>query len=199
MSRTAEIKRATRETQIALRLDLDGGGQARAQTPLPFLSHMLEALGRHAVFDLAVEAQGDIEVDPHHTIEDVGLVLGQALTQALGDRRGIRRYGDALVPMDDALAQAAIDLSGRPAFVWRVPPLEGRLVGTFDAGLAKEFFQALAVEGRMNLHLTLCYGENAHHIVEALFKATARALWAAVAHDPRVGGVPSTKGTLTPA
>jgi imidazoleglycerol-phosphate dehydratase len=196
VSRTAEIRRETRETRVAVRLDLDGAGRVEVTTPLPFLSHMLEALGRHAVVDLAVAASGDIEVDPHHTIEDVGLVLGQALVKALGDRRGIRRFGDALAPMDDALAQAAIDLSGRPAFGWQVPPLEGRIVGTFDAGLAKEFFLAFATEGRMNLHLLVHHGDNPHHIVEALFKATARALWAAVALDPRVGGVPSTKGTL---
>jgi imidazoleglycerol-phosphate dehydratase len=197
MSRFAEIRRVTRETAITVRLELDGHGRIAVRTPVPFLGHMLEALGRHAVFDLCVEASGDIEVDPHHLVEDVGLTLGQALAQALGDRHGIRRFGDALVPMDDALAQAAVDLSGRPAFVWRVPPLEGRMVGTFDCGLAREFFRAFAADGRLNLHLLVPYGDNPHHIVEALFKATARALFAAVRSDPRVVDAPSTKGTLT--
>jgi imidazoleglycerol-phosphate dehydratase len=196
VSRAAEVSRPTRETQVVVRLELDGGGTTAIQTPLPFFSHMLEALGRHAVFDLAVEARGDVEVDPHHLVEDVGLVLGQALLRALGDRRGLRRMGDALVPMDDCLAQAAVDLSGRPAFVWQVAGLDGRLVGTFDAGLMREFFAALASEGRFNLHLRLMYGDNPHHAVEALCKATARALHEAVALDPRAVGVPSTKGTL---
>jgi len=196
VSRQAEVRRTTRETQILVRVDLDGGGATTAVTPLPFFGHMLEALGRHAVFDLDVEAQGDVAVDPHHLVEDVGLVLGQALTRALGDGRGIRRMGSAVVPMDDCLAQAALDLSGRPAFVWQVPGLDGRIVGTFDAGLMREFFQALANEGRMNLHLRLLHGDNPHHAVEALCKATARALNEAVTVDPRSAGVPSTKGTL---
>jgi imidazoleglycerol-phosphate dehydratase len=196
VSRQAEVRRETRETQIEVRLDLDGTGATAIATPLPFFSHMLEALGRHAVVDLAVTAAGDIEVDPHHLVEDVGLVLGRALEQALGDRRGLRRMGHALVPMDECLAQAALDLSGRPAFVWQVAGVDGRRVGTFDAGLMREFFQAFANEGRLTLHLRLLYGDNPHHAVEALTKATARALWAAVAVDPRVGGVPSTKGTL---
>jgi imidazoleglycerol-phosphate dehydratase len=196
VGRQAEVRRETRETQVVVRVDLDGGGEATVQTPLPFFGHMLEALGRHALFDLHVEAAGDVDVDPHHLVEDVGLVLGQALGRALGDRRGLRRMGDALVPMDDSLAQAAVDLSGRPAFVWQVAGLDGRLVGSFDAGLMRDFFQALATEARMNLHLRLLHGDNAHHAVEALCKATARALWAAVALDPRVAGVPSTKGTL---
>jgi imidazoleglycerol-phosphate dehydratase len=196
MTRPAEVRRDTRETQIVVRLDLDGSGATTVATPLPFFGHMLEALGRHAVFDLQVEARGDVAVDPHHLVEDVGLVLGQALRQALGDRRGLRRMGHALVPMDDALAQAAVDLSGRPAFVWQVPSLDGRLVGTFDAGLMREFFRAFANDGRMNLHLRLLHGEDPHHAVEALCKATARALWEAVTVDPRSAGVPSTKGTL---
>jgi imidazoleglycerol-phosphate dehydratase len=196
VSRSAEVRRATRETQVVLRLDLDGGGATAVTTPLPFFGHMLEALGRHAVFDLAVEAAGDVAVDPHHLVEDVGLVFGQALREALGDRRGLRRMGDALVPMDDALAQAAVDLSGRPAFVWQVGGLDGRMLGTFDAGLMREFFAALAAEARCNLHLRLLYGENPHHAVEALCKATARALHEAVTLDPRVAGVPSTKGSL---
>ena len=196
MTRQAEVRRDTRETQIVVRLDLDGSGATTVATPLPFFGHMLEALGRHAVFDLQVEARGDVAVDPHHLVEDVGLVLGQALLQALGDRRGLRRMGHALVPMDDALAQAAVDLSGRPAFVWQVPGLDGRRVGTFDAGLMREFFRALANDGRMNLHLRLLHGEDPHHAVEALCKATARALWEAVTVDPRSAGVPSTKGTL---
>jgi len=196
VSRTAEVRRATRETQIVVRVDLDGGGATTVQTPLPFFGHMLEALGRHALVDLQVEAAGDVAVDPHHLVEDVGLVLGQAVLRALGDRRGIRRMGDALVPMDDSLAQAAVDLSGRPAFVWQVAGLDGRIVGTFDAGLMRDFFQAFASEARLNLHLRLLHGDNPHHAVEALCKATARALHEAVALDPRVAGVPSTKGGL---
>jgi imidazoleglycerol-phosphate dehydratase len=196
VSRAAEVSRATRETQLVARLELDGAGTTAITTPLPFFGHMLEALGRHAVFDLAVEAAGDVAVDPHHLVEDAGLVLGEALRRALGDRRGIRRMGDALVPMDDCLAQAAVDLSGRPAFVWQVAGLDGRLLGTFDAGLMREFFAAFASEGRLNLHLRLMYGDNPHHAVEALVKATARALHEAVALDPRAAGVPSTKGSL---
>jgi imidazoleglycerol-phosphate dehydratase len=198
MSRVATAQRSTCETQIELSLDLDGTGGAEIDTPVPFFNHMVEALAKHAAFDLRLKARGDVEIDAHHTVEDVGIVLGDALVQALGDRRGIARFGDAFVPMDETLAHAAIDLGGRAAFLWNVEGIDGKWVGTFDCELAKEFFAALADRGRMNLHLRLHYGKNAHHILEALFKATARALRVAVQIDPRLAGaVPSTKGSLT--
>ena len=197
MSRTASVERKTKETEIRVRLDLDGQGRGSIDTPLPFFNHMLDAVARHGQFDLEISARGDVEVDAHHTVEDVGLVLGGAFKQALGDRRGIVRYGSASIPMDETLATCAIDFGGRPAFIWRVAGLDGKWVGGFDCMLAKEFFAAFASRAECNLHLVLHYGENAHHIVEALFKAFARSLRAAVAIDPREGGVPSTKGTLT--
>jgi len=199
MSRTASITRDTKETQIRLELGVDGTGRRDIKTPLPFFDHMLDALARHGVFDLAVEARGDVEVDSHHTVEDVGLVLGQAFREALGERRGIVRYASFLMPMDETLAECVIDFGGRPAFVWGVGgALDGRWVGGFDCMLAKEFFAAFANTAQCNLHFRLHYGENAHHIVEALFKAFARAADAASRVDPRLGGeVPSTKGTLT--
>jgi imidazoleglycerol-phosphate dehydratase len=197
VSRTASVSRKTAETQIELAIDLDGRGTREIRTPLPFLDHMLEAVAKHGLFDLSVVAAGDIEVDAHHTVEDVGLVLGEAISKALGDKAGISRYGEARVPMDETLAECVIDLSGRPAFVWNVAGLEGRWVGGFDCELAKEFVAAVSQTARCNLHLRLHYGENAHHIIEALFKAFARAMSAAVRRDPRVHGVPSTKGTLT--
>jgi imidazoleglycerol-phosphate dehydratase len=196
--RTAEVDRITAETQVRLRLGLDGAGSRDVNTPLPFFDHMLDAFARHGQFDLAVVARGDIEVDAHHTVEDVGLVLGMAFKQALGDRRGIVRYGSAAIPMDETLAQCAIDFGGRPAFVWRVAGLEGKWVGGFDCMLAKEFFAAFSSRAECNLHMLLHYGENPHHVIEALFKAFARAADMASAIDPRVAGVvPSTKGTLT--
>ena len=198
MTRVAEIERKTAETEVQVRLALDGTGVREAQTPLPFFNHMLDALARHGLFDLSVRARGDIEVDAHHTVEDVGLVLGAAFKDALGDRRGIVRYGSSSIPMDETLATCAIDFGGRPAFVWRVAGLDGKWVGGFDCMLAKEFFAAFANRAECNLHFVLHYGENAHHIIEALFKAFARAAGMAVAHDPRIAGVvPSTKGTLT--
>ena len=199
MSRSAQIARETKETQIELRLEIDGTGQRTIQTPLPFFDHMLDAVARHGVFDLVVDACGDVEVDAHHTVEDVGLVLGQAFREALGERRGIVRYASFLMPMDETLAECVIDFGGRPAFVWGVgAALDGRWVGGFDAMLAKEFFAAFANTAQCNLHFRLHYGENAHHIIEALFKAFARAADAACKLDPRLGGaVPSTKGTLT--
>ena len=199
MSRTASITRDTKETQIRLELGVDGTGRRDIKTPLPFFDHMLDALARHGVFDLAVEARGDVEVDSHHTVEDVGLVLGQAFREALGERRGIVRYASFLMPMDETLAECVIDFGGRPAFVWGVGgALDGRWVGGFDCMLAKEFFAAFANTAQCNLHFRLHYGENAHHIVEALFKAFARAADAASRVGPRLGGeVPSTKGTLT--
>jgi imidazoleglycerol-phosphate dehydratase len=193
--RRATVARQTRETRIAVRLALDGAGRAQVRTGLPFFDHMLAHVARHGLFDLAVEARGDLEVDHHHTVEDVGICLGQAFDQALGDRAGIRRFGAAAVPMDDALATAAIDLSGRPYLVYRAEGLRGRL-GDFEAELVKEFFAALATHLRANVHVRVEYGENLHHMVEALFKAAGRALDQATALDPRVRGIPSTKGRL---
>ena len=189
--------RNTTETQIELELELDGTGRRQIQTPLPFLSHMLDAFARHGVFDLSATAAGDIEIDGHHTVEDVGLVLGNAFEQALGDRGGIVRYGSATLPMDEVLATVAIDFCGRPAFVWRVQGLEGKWIGGFDCELAREFFGAFATRAQCNLHVVLHYGGNAHHVIECIFKAFARACDAATRIDPRLGGaVPSTKGTL---
>jgi imidazoleglycerol-phosphate dehydratase len=195
--RRANIQRNTTETQIDLTIGLDGSGQRRIATPVPFLNHMLEAVARHGLYDLEVKATGDVEVDAHHTVEDVGICLGQAFREALGDKSGISRYGDALIPMDETLVQAAVDFGGRAAFVYRADVLKGRWIGTFDAELAREFFGGFVASALCNLHLDVRYGENAHHIVEALFKAFARATRAAVARDARVVGVPSTKGTLT--
>jgi imidazoleglycerol-phosphate dehydratase len=198
MTRSADISRKTAETEVQVRLGLDGNGRRNIDTPLPFFNHMLDAFARHGLFDLDVLARGDIEVDAHHTVEDVGLVLGAAFKQALGDRRGIVRYGSASIPMDETLASCAVDFGGRPAFVWRVEGLDGKWVGGFDCMLAKEFFAAFASRAECNLHLVVPYGENPHHIVEAVFKAFARAADQASAQDPRVAGVvPSTKGTLT--
>ena len=197
MTRRATIKRKTAETDIALTLVLDGSGQRRIQTPVPFFNHMLEAVARHGLFDLDIEATGDVEVDAHHTVEDVGICLGQAFREALGDRAGITRYGDALIPMDEALVAAAVDFSGRAAFVYRADALKGRWVGNFDLELGREFFGGFVASALCNLHLEVRYGENAHHMIEALFKAFARATSAAARLDPRVVGVPSTKGTLT--
>ena len=196
--RRAKLNRKTAETEIELELGLDGTGRRDIATPLPFFDHMLDALARHGQFDLVVRARGDIEVDAHHTVEDVGLVLGAAFKDALGDRRGIVRYGSATIPMDETLATCAVDFGGRPAFVWNVRGLDGKWVGGFDAMLAKEFFAAVATRADCNLHLNVAYGENPHHIIEACFKAFARAADAASAVDPRIAGVvPSTKGTLT--
>jgi imidazoleglycerol-phosphate dehydratase len=196
--RSAEIARKTAETDVSVRLVLDGSGRRAARTPLPFFNHMLDAVARHGLFDLEVDARGDIEVDAHHTVEDVGLALGMAFKQALGDRRGLVRYGSASIPMDDTLATCAIDFGGRPAFIWRVAGLEGKWVGGFDCMLAREFFAAFATRAECNLHFVLHHGENAHHIIEASFKAFARAADMASAIDPRLAGaVPSTKGTLT--
>ena len=195
--RRATVERNTKETQIRLVLDLDGTGVRRIATPIPFLDHMLDTIGRHGVFDLEVAAKGDVEVDAHHTVEDVGICLGQAVKQALGERQGIARFGHAVVPMDETLATAALDFGGRAAFIYLADMLKGRWIGGFDAELAREFFGGFAGAALCNLHLECRYGENAHHIVEALFKAFARATRMAVALDPRVTGVPSTKGTLT--
>jgi imidazoleglycerol-phosphate dehydratase len=195
--RRATVERNTKETQIRVVLDLDGTGIRKIATPIPFFDHMLDAVGRHGIFDLEIAAKGDVEVDGHHTVEDVGICLGQAFRQALGDHKGIARYGHAVVPMDETLATAALDFGGRASFIYLAEMLKGRWIGTFDAELAREFFGGFASTALCNLHLEVRYGENAHHIVEALFKAFARATRAAVALDPRVVGVPSTKGTLT--
>jgi imidazoleglycerol-phosphate dehydratase len=193
--RTAKLTRQTKETKVELSLNLDGKGRASVHTGVGFFDHMLDLLGRHSLIDLEVVAEGDLQVDNHHTVEDVGIVLGQALEQALGDKRGIHRYGWAIVPMDESLAQVAVDLSGRPAFVFQVK-FNGTAIGSFPAELVEEFWKAVATSARMNLHVTVPYGANNHHIAEAIFKATARALRMAVTIDPRNDGVPSTKGSL---
>jgi imidazoleglycerol-phosphate dehydratase len=196
--RRAAVSRQTKETQIELDLYLDGTGARDVLTPLPFFNHMLDAFARHGLFDLTIAARGDVEVDGHHTVEDVGLALGSAFKDALGDRAGLVRYGWATIPMDETLATCAVDFGGRPAFVWKVAGLDGRWVGGFDCELAKEFFAAFSSRAECNLHLVLHHGENAHHIIEALFKAFARASDAASRVDDRLAGqVPSTKGTLS--
>jgi imidazoleglycerol-phosphate dehydratase len=194
--RRAVVERSTSESQIKVALDLDGSGARRIDTQVPFFTHMLDAFARHGPFDLELEARGDVEVDAHHVVEDVGLVLGDAFAQALGDKRGIRRFGDAWVPMDETLAQTVIDFSGRPHLIWMVDKIAGKWVGGFDCELAHEFFQAFANRCQCNLHMRLHYGENAHHILEALWKSFARAAADAARLDPRVLEVPSTKGTL---
>lgn len=195
MARTAHIRRETAETKIDLAVDLDGAGRAQLQTGVGFFDHMLTLLARHSLIDLTVEARGDLHVDPHHTVEDVGICFGKALAQALGDKAGIRRYGSATLPMDEVLVTVAVDLSGRPFCVWQADvPLE--ILGTFNAPLAEEFWRAVSSAGACNLHVVCHHGRNTHHIVEAIFKAAARALRQAVEPDPRSPGVPSTKGVL---
>jgi imidazoleglycerol-phosphate dehydratase len=195
MPRTATIRRETAETRITLSLDLDGSGRAQVATGVGFFDHMLTLLAKHSLLDLTVEAAGDLHVDPHHTVEDVGICLGQALTQALGNKAGIRRYGSATLPMDEVLVTTAVDLSGRPYFVWQAEvPTE--VLGTFNAPLAEEFWRAVAHSSAFNLHVLCHYGRNTHHIIEGIFKATARALRQAIEPDPRMTGVPSTKGVL---
>jgi imidazoleglycerol-phosphate dehydratase len=191
----ALVKRETKETRIQAELCLDGRGELRIKTPFGFMDHMLTAFAKHAVFDLALTAVGDVEVDAHHTVEDIGLTLGEALEKALGDKAGIARFGEARVPMDEALATAVVDVSGRHFFIYDVKIPE-RSQWEFDCSLVKEFFQALAMSARITLHLRLDYGDNYHHCCEALFKAAGRALRQAVAMDPRVKGVPSSKGKL---
>ena len=195
-ARTASISRTTAETDIRATLSLDGTGKVQVATGIGFLDHMLTALGRHALLDLTVEAKGDLHIDYHHTTEDVGIVLGQAVRKALGDKRGIRRYGQSLLPMDEALAEAAIDISGRPFLAWSVPFARDK-VGEMDTELFEEFFRAFAFNAGITLHVTLKAGTNAHHVAEACFKALARALRMAVETDPRSpDAVPSTKGVL---
>ncbi len=196
MARTSEITRTTSETDINVRLTLDGSGQAEVATGIGFLDHMLTAFARHALIDVVVRAQGDLHIDFHHTTEDIGIVLGQAIAQAVGDKRGIVRYGSAVVPMDEALVDAALDLSGRPFLAWSVG-FERDKIGEMDTELFEEFFRALAMHGLMTLHVTQRAGRNAHHVAEACFKAVARALRMATETDPRAPGViPSTKGAL---
>jgi imidazoleglycerol-phosphate dehydratase len=193
--RTAAIQRKTGETDIKLSLNLDGSGRHAIATGVGFLDHMLTHIARHGLFDLEIEARGDLDVDAHHTVEDVGICLGKAFLEALGDMQGIRRYGQAVIPMDEALAEAAVDISGRPFLAFRGDVPRGRL-GVFDTELAEEFFRAFTVNARVTAHLVVRAGSNSHHIVEALFKALARALDQATAPDPRVKGVPSTKDHL---
>src|SRR5947209_12426537 len=195
MPRTAHVQRTTGETQIDLAIDLDGGGRASIATGVGFFDHMLTLLARHSLIDLTVKAAGDLHVEAHHTVEDVGICLGKALTQALGDKAGIRRYGSATVPMDEALATSVVDLSGRPFCVWQAA-IPAEVLGTFNAPLAEEFWRAVSTHGAFNLHVICGYGQNTHHIVEAIFKATARALRQALELDPRMAGIPSTKGVL---
>ncbi len=195
MNRTATIARTTAETDISLTLTLDGTGRSEVSTGVGFFDHMLTHLARHGLFDLTVTCKGDLHIDSHHTVEDVGICFGKALVQALGDKAGIRRYGDATVPMDEAMVTAAVDLSGRPFLVWKADvPTE--LLGTFSSQLAEEFWRAVSSAGLLTLHVVLHHGKNTHHVVETVFKATARALRAAVEPDPRATGVPSTKGVL---
>ena len=193
--RTAQIRRDTAETKIALALNIDGTGQAKLATGIGFFDHMLNLLARHSLIDLDIQADGDLHVDAHHTVEDVGICFGKALIQALGDKAGIRRYGSATLPMDETLVTSALDLSGRAFCVWNVE-LPAEMLGTFNTQLAEEFWRAVAGSGLMNLHVLCHYGRNSHHIIEATFKATARALRQAVELDPRGVGVPSTKGVL---
>ncbi len=195
MARTASIQRKTAETEIELSLDLDGGGNAAIETGIGFFDHMLTLLARHSLIDITVKARGDLHVDFHHTVEDVGICLGRGLAQALGDKTGIARYGDRTLPMEETLVTSALDLSGRAWFVFRVE-FPTTKIGDFDVELVDTFWQAVAANALMNLHMVLHYGGNSHHIAEALFKSAARALRDAVAVDPRQAGIPSSKGTL---
>ncbi|ASB87223.1 imidazoleglycerol-phosphate dehydratase HisB [Bacillus sonorensis] len=193
--RKAERARKTNETDIKLSFHIDGEGEADIQTDVPFMTHMLDLFTKHGQFNLSVEAKGDVEIDDHHTTEDIGICLGQALLEALGDKKGIKRYGASLVPMDEALAQVAVDLSNRPHLEYRAQ-FPSQKIGTFDTELVHEFLWKLALEARMNLHVIVHYGMNTHHMIEAIFKALGRALDEATMIDPRVKGIPSTKGML---
>lgn len=195
MSRTASIQRKTNETEIHLELNLDGSGQADVKTGVGFLDHMLELLAKHGAFDLRVAARGDLHVDQHHTVEDTGICLGQAFREALGNKAGIRRYGHFTLPMEETLVTVAVDLSGRYALAFNAP-LPSPKIGAFDSELLEDFWQSFAANTLCNLHVLLHYGRNSHHIAEAVFKGTARALRMAVEADPRMTGVPSTKGSL---
>jgi imidazoleglycerol-phosphate dehydratase len=194
--RQGRLERTTKETQIVLQLNLDGTGSAKVDTGIPFFDHMLEAWCKHGLMDLSVEARGDLKVDLHHTVEDVGLVLGKAFDDALGDKRGIVRFGTAFVPMDETLVSASVDLSGRPYLVFNVPLHRARIL-SFDLDLLREFFRAFATEARLNLHVNMLYGGNPHHVAEAVFKSVGRALAEATRLNPRIAGLlPSTKGAL---
>jgi imidazoleglycerol-phosphate dehydratase len=194
--RPAEVMRNTLETSIAVRLELDGSGQGKFATGVPFLDHMLDQVARHALIDLAVEAKGDLQIDAHHTVEDVGITIGQALAKALGDKQGLRRYGHAYVPLDEALSRVVVDLSGRPGLVFKVD-FKRAMVGAFDVDLIHEFFQGLVNHALLTLHVDNLCGDNAHHQAETIFKAFGRALRMAVETDPRAAGsIPSTKGSL---
>ena len=195
MTRISKVERSTKESQVKVELDLDGTGKIEVDTGVPFFDHMLSQLGKHAGFDLRVKTSGDVEVDSHHTVEDTSLAVGQALREALGDKSGIRRFGDALVPLDEVIVQAAVDLSGRPYLVHRQPEIV-ELIGTFDTTLGKHIWESFVAEARIALHIRVIEGRNAHHVLEAQFKAVARALRDAVTLDSRVSGVPSTKGVL---
>lgn len=194
-ARVARIERKTRETEVLLQLNLDGTGISKVETTIPFLNHMLEAWAKHGVMDLTVDARGDTEVDLHHTVEDVGICLGKAFKEAIGDKKGIVRYGVASIPMDEALVSGSVDISGRPFLVFNVPLMRTR-VANFDLDLLKDFFRAFAFNGDLTLHVNLHYGENLHHIAEAVFKAAGRALAEATRLNPRIEGVLSTKGNL---
>ncbi len=196
MARSASLERKTAETEISVSLDLDGTGAGERRTGVGFFDHMLDQLARHSLIDMAVSAKGDLHIDDHHTVEDVGIALGKALAEAVGDKRGIRRYGAAYLPMDDTLTRAALDLSGRPFLVWKVE-MTAEKIGAFDTELVREFFTAFAMNSGMTLHVETLYGVNSHHIAESCFKAVARALREAVEPDPRrAGAIPPTKGTL---
>ena len=195
MSRRAEVRRTTGETDVRVSVDLDGTGRSTVATGVGFFDHMLTLLARHSLIDLDAEARGDLATGSHHTVEDTGIVLGQAIDQALGDRSGIERYAHAVVPMDECLAEAAIDISGRPFIACDIP-LPATTIGGFETDLLPEFMRAVATHARLTLHLRLLAGENPHHVIEACFKALARALRVAIAPNPRVSGVPSTKGSL---
>ena len=196
MPRTATIERRTTETRVKASVDLDGTGAASVGTGVGFFDHMVEQLAKHSLIDIELDADGDLHIDDHHTVEDCGIALGQALNEALGERRGIRRYGSCLLPMDEAMTEAAVDVSGRPFLVWHVP-FTAPKIGAFDTELVREFAQALAMNARVTLHVHGRYGANAHHVAETVFKAVARALRDAVERDPRAANaVPSTKGTL---
>jgi imidazoleglycerol-phosphate dehydratase len=196
MSRRGHVERTTKESQVLVDLDLDGTGITDISTGVGFYDHMLAQLGKHGLIDLTVKTVGDLHIDSHHTVEDTALALGTALRQALGDKSGIRRYGDALVPLDEALVQTAVDLSGRPYLVHEEPDIPVGLIGTYDTTLTRHIFESIVATAQITLHVRVLAGRNAHHIVEAQFKSLARALRAAVEADPRVDGVPSTKGTL---
>ncbi len=195
MARTAEITRETKETNISISLNLDGSGEHRIESPVPFFNHMLSAVARHGFFDLTVAATGDIEIDAHHTVEDLGIVLGEAFKQALGDKEGVRRFGRSTMPMHEALAAVVIDFSGRPFLVFNADIPKSK-VGEFDTELVEEFFTAFCNHSGANIHVNLAYGDNLHHMIEGIFKAFGRALDEATSIDPRIKGVLSTKGTL---